>query len=33
LGWAVAADRDERRYPEPDAFDTARNPAGHLGFG
>jgi len=28
-----SANRDERRFPEPDRFDVARNPQGHLGFG
>jgi cytochrome P450 len=28
-----SANRDERHYPEPDAFDIRRNPADHLGFG
>ena len=28
-----AANRDERRYPEPDRFDVRRNPTDHLGFG
>ncbi len=28
-----AANRDERKFPEPDQFDIDRNPRGHLGFG
>jgi cytochrome P450 len=28
-----SANRDERRFPEPDGFDVTRNPVGHLGFG
>ena len=28
-----SANRDERRYPDPDRFDIARNPQGHVGFG
>jgi cytochrome P450 len=28
-----SANRDERRYPEPDRFDVRRNPADHLAFG
>jgi cytochrome P450 len=28
-----SANRDERRFPEPDRFDVARDPQGHLGFG
>lgn len=28
-----SANRDERRWDEPDRFDLARNPAGHLAFG
>jgi cytochrome P450 len=28
-----SANRDERRWDEPDAFDVDRNPAGHLAFG
>jgi hypothetical protein len=28
-----AANRDPRRWAEPDAFDLARDPSGHVGFG
>jgi cytochrome P450 len=28
-----SANRDERRFPDPDRFDVARNPQGHVGFG
>jgi cytochrome P450 len=28
-----SANRDERRYPDPDTFDVRRNPADHLAFG
>jgi cytochrome P450 len=28
-----SANRDERRWDEPDRFDVGRNPAGHLAFG
>jgi len=28
-----SANRDERRFPDPDAFDVTRNPQGHVGFG
>jgi cytochrome P450 len=28
-----AANRDPRRWTNPDAFDLTRNPSGHVGFG
>src|SRR5262245_57246028 len=28
-----SANRDERRFPDPDRFDVSRNPQGHVGFG
>jgi 4-methoxybenzoate monooxygenase (O-demethylating) len=28
-----AANRDPRRWPDPDAFDLDRDPSGHVGFG
>jgi cytochrome P450 len=28
-----SANRDERRFPEPDRFDVARDPQGHVAFG
>ena len=28
-----SANRDERRFPDSDRFDIARNPQGHVGFG
>ena len=28
-----AGNRDERQYPNPDSYDIARKPRGHLGFG
>ena len=28
-----SANRDDRRWPDPDRFDVDRNPAGHLAFG
>ena len=32
LSWG-AANRDPRKYPDPDVFDVARNPADHVAFG
>jgi cytochrome P450 len=29
----ASANRDERKYPEPDAFDVTRNPRDHVGWG
>jgi cytochrome P450 len=29
----IAANRDERHYPNPDTFDVRRNPRDHIGFG
>ncbi|HKT53947.1 MAG TPA: cytochrome P450 [Caulobacteraceae bacterium] len=29
----AAANRDERKYPDPDRFDVGRDCGGHLGFG
>lgn len=29
----AAANRDERKYPQPDAFDIGRNATDHLGWG
>ena len=31
--WLAAANRDEVAFPEPDAFDPARDPNNHLSFG
>ena len=28
-----AANRDERKFPDPDRFEVARNPPDHVGFG
>jgi cytochrome P450 len=28
-----SANRDERRFPDPDRFDVGRQPQGHVGFG
>ena len=33
LMFLAAANRDPRRWPNPDTFDITRNPAGHVGFG
>src|SRR5271166_4734039 len=29
----ASANRDERRYPDPDGFDVRRNPRDHVGWG
>ena len=28
-----SGNRDERQFPDPDRYDIARKPRGHLGFG
>lgn len=33
LMFLSAANRDPRRWPDPDAFDLTRDPSGHVGFG
>jgi hypothetical protein len=33
LCFLAAANRDERQWPDPDRFDIARRPAGHMAFG
>jgi 4-methoxybenzoate monooxygenase (O-demethylating) len=33
LMFLAAANRDPRRWAEPDAFDLSRDPSGHVGFG
>jgi cytochrome P450 len=33
LMFLAAANRDPRRWADPDAFDLARDPSGHVGFG
>jgi hypothetical protein len=33
LMFLAAANRDPRRWTDPDAFDLARDPSGHVGFG
>jgi 4-methoxybenzoate monooxygenase (O-demethylating) len=31
--YLAAANRDPRRWKDPDAFDLSRDPSGHVGFG
>ncbi|MBN6040284.1 cytochrome P450 [Amycolatopsis sp. 195334CR] len=33
LMFLAAANRDPRRWPDPDTFDLTRDPSGHVGFG
>jgi cytochrome P450 len=33
LMFLAAANRDPRRWADPDAFDLSRDPSGHVGFG
>ncbi|XTR52398.1 cytochrome P450 [Pseudarthrobacter sp. So.54] len=33
MAWIGSANRDERQFPRPAAFDVGRNPNRHLAFG